>query len=190
MSRMRPHDPCVAGRFQTCVAYSRWGLTRVLYTVNISNLSLEIRFRQTQAAVFLAFPIAFRIWRSQENFSVVSTPRSLSFSVYGREYSPRKYSGRAPEPMCSTLHFWSCTLKRSSQSFCHLSSVLRSSCVSSARQLVLMSFRSSANSEAKEVSLSGKSLIRIKNKRGPRTEPYGTPEGTFLGLERPSPILT
>ena len=53
----------------------------LLYTATISDFSLEMRFLQSQPVAFLYFLIAFGIYCSKENLSVVFTHRSLSLFV-------------------------------------------------------------------------------------------------------------
>ena len=47
--------------------------------------------------------------------------------------------------------------------------------------------QSSANSQTDDLMLSGRSLMKIRNRTGPKTDPCGTPERTGTGSEaRPS----
>ena len=47
--------------------------------------------------------------------------------------------------------------------------------------------KSSANSRTDDLMLSGRSLMKIRNRTGPKTDPCGTPERTGTGSEaRPS----
>ena len=81
-----------------------------------------------------------------------------------------------------TLHFPSLALKDRSHSSSHLFNSSTSSCAVECRLQLVTSFRSSANREVKLSIPPGRSLIKMRNKRGPNTVPCGTPDVTSKGL--------
>ena len=171
--------------------HSEWGLTIVLYSGIISSFSLYTIFRLINPRIW--FPFAAAIPHCSDTFmsALIVNPKSFSFKVVFSTVSPIVYRASSfPCPVWRHLHF------PKLNSICHFSdhsiNLIRSSCkccLSASLLIFLNTFVSSANFNTLLVMSSSKSLIYIKNKIGPSTDPCGTPLKTAFQFET-SPSTT
>ena len=124
--------------------------------------------------------------------ALIVNPKSFSFKVVFSTVPPIAYCASSfPCPEWRHLHF------QKLNSICHFSdhsiNLLRSSCkccLTASLLIFLNTFASSANFNTLLVMSSSKSLIYIKNKIGPSTDPCGTPLKTDFQFETSSSTTT
>ena len=111
--------------------------------------------------IWIWLPFEAAIPHCSETFisALIVIPKSFSFTVVPKTVSPILwFISKFPCPACRHLHF---------QKF--------KCCLSPSVLIFLNTFVSSANFSTLLVILSSKSLIYIKNNKGPNTDPCGTP---------------
>ena len=79
ISRIRPQDHQLVCKFQTLVVYSRWGRTRILYSVTIFLASLDIIFLPIQSLAFHDLQMALWMCCSHEMYPSFSPLGTVKF---------------------------------------------------------------------------------------------------------------
>ena len=110
---------------QTGQQYSKWLLTRDLYKVSITFLSLARKTLRTQAATDLPFETILLKWRLQDKLSLTVTPRSLN-SLTGLICRPSHawYNHMSVAKGSSNKHGFLEALCTISSNFCSWSTIL------------------------------------------------------------------
>ena len=141
-------------------------------------------FLRTKPRVLLAFVVRFWICVFQLRSWLISSPKYLAWSTASRTWPCRTYCcliGVRARVISSTWHLRG--LNYISQSFPLISSLWRSCWrVWQSALLFIVNYTavSSEYSLTSEWMFSGRSLIYKRNKIGPKTEPWGTPDMTGI----------
>ena len=172
--------------------YSSVGRTIVLKssgTVSLSSFSKDLLIKPS---ILNPLATAWAVCMWNRSSLSTTTPRSFSEAVLCKTIPFILYSWWLFRvPRCITLHL--SMLNGSCQAADQLASASISCCSilhSSGLSTVLNTFVSSANIFTTELIESGKSLIYIKNRTGPRTLPWGTPLTTSSHPDLASPTRT
>ena len=163
-----------------CTQYSRYGLTYAQYSLVITSPLLYETFLFITPSILRAFFLAVVTCSDADSLVFTFTPKSFSFSICTNLCPPISYAvSYLALPMCITLHLLKLNF------ICHVSdhstSLSRSawrtswSCFPS---IILKTFRSSANFKTVLFTSSSIEFMNIKNSKGPRTDPCGTPLST------------
>ena len=163
--------------------------TYVLYIIPQSSLSMVLKclfiIPHTDWAFFVAWIHCSVSFKSL----VTQTPRSFSTVIVFKHAvlfpSDIVYTVGSSCSICMTLHL--SMLKESNYFFDHSINKFRSCCknsLSSMSLILVHIFVSSANIIRLHLTKSGRSLTNIKNNKGPRTDPCGTPLSTSIQLEK------
>ena len=167
--------------------YSKCGRTSDLYAVALRSVLQGCKFLYTSPRTRLALETHWFMCESHFRSLVIETPRYECESVSCNIDWPSVYWWVDFVLECetfSTKHFLA--LNCICQLSCHSESVFKSVCKRSTSESSWMGryiTQSSANKRTSDVILSGRSFIYAKNKRGPRTVPWGTPDLTCTHCE-------
>ncbi len=173
------------------MTYSRWGRKKVLYRGVKILFVRHVNGLMVEYNIPLALLAAVRILAEGVNAEFAVMPRSLICSHFCNDLSPassHKAIQRSREP---PIDRWWLLLAFNGRF--HLRDQLNAwridDCSSCCWLLWTMSLTSPAKNKWLHVSSSTKSLKNIRKRRGPSTEPWGTPLLRYLWLSGGRPIL-
>ena len=163
-------------------AYSSVGRTVVVYAVAFTGYLQPFRLRCRKPRVLLALDLTLPMWSSHFRWLLIVTPRYLLLLTASSVWPCRVYWWLMVFLLLVTwitVHF--CGWNSICHSRSHLASDDRSFCSAAESSLLLMCLyikASSAKSLTSDEVYSGRSLMNVRNRRGPITVPCGTPDMT------------